>query len=288
STDAANPSTFFIVLPVGTLSEGFEVEVIDKDSHGNWTVGTTKDNTIIRSRICQMPACTVKIGVQLTSNGIYWATCNLGATSPTRYGDYYAFGETEPYYTSLTWNSDGTSATAVGWKTGKENGYWWPSYPSNENNHDGPDSGDPNFTEPFTFVDGNNLKTDNDAAYKHYNVLGCELNEGRWRIPTAYEFSNMVSNTDHEYTSNYKGTGIAGWIYKGRGTYTGRSIFLPLAGYFDGKDFGSGEGDYTTATRYSSKIAYRVHYYIDKKWNTWEDDRLHRYYGETIRPIKCN
>ena len=29
-------------------------------------------------------------------SGTIWATCNLGASSPEEYGDYYAWGDTEP------------------------------------------------------------------------------------------------------------------------------------------------------------------------------------------------
>lgn len=29
-------------------------------------------------------------------SGLKWATCNVGATKPEEYGNYYAWGETEP------------------------------------------------------------------------------------------------------------------------------------------------------------------------------------------------
>ena len=29
-------------------------------------------------------------------SGTKWATCNVGASKPEEYGDYYAWGETEP------------------------------------------------------------------------------------------------------------------------------------------------------------------------------------------------
>ena len=291
SPSKTTPTTFFIVLPVGTLSNGFEVEVIDKDSHGNWTVGTTKDNTIIRSRIRQMPVCTVKIGVQLYAGGPYWATCNLGATSPTRYGDYYAWAETEPYYTSLSWN-DPTMPTVDNWKSGKENGYCWKSYPNNSAT-----TSDNGFNEwdPVPFDGDNNLLPKYDAA----NQYAWEADEGTWYIPTASEFETMIAKTSHTYTSNYKGTGIAGRIYQGTTTgYTDRSIFLPCAGYFWNTTFYQGddgydEANYTTATRYYSATsttykAYRFHYYSNHKYHTWDGDGLRRYFGETIRPVKRN
>ena len=43
-------------------------------------------------------------------SGLKWATCNVGASSPTGFGDYYAWGETELYYNyylgRLRWNAD--------------------------------------------------------------------------------------------------------------------------------------------------------------------------------------
>ena len=29
---------------------------------------------------------------------VKWATCNVGASKPEEYGDYFAWGETEPKY----------------------------------------------------------------------------------------------------------------------------------------------------------------------------------------------
>ena len=37
-------------------------------------------------------------------SGTLWATCNVGATTPEGYGDYFAFGETEPK-TNYCWNT---------------------------------------------------------------------------------------------------------------------------------------------------------------------------------------
>ena len=40
-------------------------------------------------------------------SGTLWATCNIGANSPEEYGDYFAWGETEPkedyYWTTYKW-----------------------------------------------------------------------------------------------------------------------------------------------------------------------------------------
>ena len=38
-------------------------------------------------------------------SGLKWATCNIGASSPEEYGNYYAWGETEPKSTYTEYNS---------------------------------------------------------------------------------------------------------------------------------------------------------------------------------------
>ena len=71
-----------------------------------------------------IPKDAVDLGVWGTrENGakykVYWRDRNLGADTPEGYGDYYAWGEVEPYYESLE---------PLVWKKGKEAGYDWPSY----------------------------------------------------------------------------------------------------------------------------------------------------------------
>ena len=43
--------------------------------------------------------------VDMGTNGVLWATCNLGASSPEEYGNYYAWGEiaTKDYYSEKNW-----------------------------------------------------------------------------------------------------------------------------------------------------------------------------------------
>ncbi len=47
-------------------------------------------------------------------SGTLWATCNVGASSPEEYGDYFAWGETEPkttYFWSTYKYCQGTETT---------------------------------------------------------------------------------------------------------------------------------------------------------------------------------
>ena len=58
-------------------------------------------------------------------SGTLWATCNVGANSPEEYGDYFAWGETEPksYYSLSTYKlCDGTYNTNTKYCTKEGNG----------------------------------------------------------------------------------------------------------------------------------------------------------------------
>lgn len=98
--------------------------------------------------------------------GKKWATKNLGATtiagSPaTCYGDYYAWGETQPRYTGLD-ISGANSVSATGWKSGYSTGYSAGNCPA------------------YT---GATLDAEHDAATK---ALGPE-----WHIPTSVDFLEL-------------------------------------------------------------------------------------------------
>lgn len=144
-------------------------------------------------------------------SGLKWASFNLGATAPEEYGDYFAWGDTQPYY---------TSQTASGWKFGKEAGYVWSSYQwsmgSNTtltkyctaSNH-----GYNGFTDGKSVLD----RTD-DAAMTN---LG-----GKWRMPTVQEMDELRNECIWEWTVE---GGVNGCLVTGP---NGNSIFLPAAGIF--------------------------------------------------------
>ena len=84
---------------------------------------------------------------------VKWATFNVGATSPEDYGDYFAWGETEPKE-EYTWEN-----------------YKWC------------DGTDANMTK-YNATDGKTiLELDDDAAYVNWG--------GKWRMPTEEEFTEL-------------------------------------------------------------------------------------------------
>lgn len=59
----------------------------------------------------------------------------------------------------------------------------------------------------------------------------------KWRMPTMEEFLALTSpdNCRCSFTYDYEGTGVNGFLCKGKGIYSSNSVFLPAAGTFNGK-----------------------------------------------------
>lgn len=154
---------------------------------------------------------------------VKWATCNVGATSPEGYGDYYAWGETTTK-SSYTWNN------YLGGKMTSKN-----------------DCG--TYKDPLKDYVYPNEKS---IASTQYDVAHTKWG-GEWRLPTFEEQSELCKDCYWEWTNNYNGTRKAGYIiYKvkdksDRGKYSygytaptatytlsDTHIFLPASGYRSG------------------------------------------------------
>ena len=157
---------------------------------------------------------------------VKWATRNLGADKPEEIGDFFAWGEVEPHYSSLN---------PLTWKAGKETGYDWKAYRW----CDGTAIGYTKYFNPDYDGQGTchwagkgepdgkmELDPEDDAAHV---ILG-----GSWRMPTVEEVKELADTKKNE---NYK------WEYKSLNgqegmfvTYlvNGNSIFLPNTGMWEG------------------------------------------------------
>ena len=149
---------------------------------------------------------------------VKWASCNLGATVPEEFGDYYAWAEIEPFYSSLD---------PLTWKADKPDGYSWNScswfgsqYPKlTKYCPAGLDiywgmEGDP---DGKTIID-----PDDDAATV---ALGSP-----WRIPTEAEWNELESQCTWTWATH---DGVDGFEITAA---NGNGIFLPAAGIFDAVD----------------------------------------------------
>ncbi len=184
-------------------------------------------------RIQAIPSAPVPEAVDLgLPSGLKWASFNLGASSPEEYGDYFAWGETEPYYSNLD---------PLTWKDGKSGGYSWSSYKWCIGDYKNLtkycyDSyyGFNGFTDTKTVLD-----LEDDAASV---ILG-----SGWRMPTDAEWTELRNNCTWTWTTQ---NGIAGRRVTAR---NGNSIFLPAAGYRSGTNlYDAGyDGEYWSSTLYT-------------------------------------
>ena len=129
-------------------------------------------------------------------SGLLWATCNVGATSPEDYGDYFAWGETTPKDT-YNWSTyqycNGSGSTLTKYCNSSSYGY-------------------------NGFVDNiNTLLPEDDAAAANWG--------NGWRMPTKEEFEELYNNTTVTWTTQ---NGVNGRLFT---SANGNSLFLPAAGY---------------------------------------------------------
>ena len=131
---------------------------------------------------------------------VKWATCNVGATKPEEYGDYFAWGETQ-----LKSNYD--------WST-----YKWcnGSYDTHTKY---------NTNSIYGTVDNKTvLDLSDDAARANWG--------GSWRMPTTEEQQELIDNCTWTWTTQ---DGVYGHkVTSKKSGYTNKSIFLPAAGYRSG------------------------------------------------------
>lgn len=181
---------------------------------------------------------------------VKWASCNVGATKPEEYGEYYAWGETEKKE-DYSWETykwcKGTEKSMTKYCTQKKFGY-------------------------RKFVDNKTvLDPEDDVAHVKWG-------EG-WRMPTKDEFKELREKCIWEWTTQ---NGVNGYSVKGP---NGNSIFLPAAGHRLGThlyDRGS-YGYYWSATlgEDDSDSAFNLYSCGGGYWNNdWIRD-----YGHTVRPV---
>ena len=185
-------------------------------------------------------------------SGNLWAKCNLGASAPEAYGDYYAWGETTPKqkytYPNHKWYKEG--APSLGF--------------TKYNNEDGKLS----------------LEDKDDAVIQ-------KLGNG-WRTPTLADFREL---TNQKYTTIEKTTlnGVAG--YQITSKRNKKSIFIPFAGFRNDKpQTREISSDQTVAVCMTNQR--RIDDQVFNCWAfAFEQDRIRRYGkrrpdGISIRPVK--
>lgn len=176
-----------------------------------------------------IPEGAVDMGIVMTREDgstykLYWAETNLCESGlcqrPEDLGDYYAWGETQPYYAA----GHSQDNPCTDWRSGK-NGYYWNSYKwCNGDNY--------KLTRycPMEKTDDWNGsgKPDNKTELRDYDYADDAARavlKGNWRLPTRAEWAalrkqctwNLINVND---VLGYQVTAD-----------NGNSIFIPAAGF---------------------------------------------------------
>lgn len=247
-------------------------KVISVDNAGNLTakgLGTCTITCAATDTSKVVSTCTVTVkpfykGHELvdlgitdaSGNPIYWATCNVGASSPQLYGNYYAWGET-------------STKTTYDWATYKH---------CNEGNKlaltrycNSSSYGLPDKRIVLEGID--------DAATYNWG-------EG-WRTPSDAEIAKLRTECKWRWVSSYNGIQVNGYTVTGKKEgYTDKTIFIPAAGYYEGGELKSKAtlGAYWSSSLYSDGYNY-YSYILSIDASTWSKNRLNRCNGLTVRPV---
>ncbi len=184
-------------------------------------------------------------------SGLKWASFNLGATKPEKYGDYFAWGETEPKsnysWSTYKWCMNGSSSQLTKYCNNSSYGY--------------------------------NGFTDNKAVLEPEDDAAAVALGGSWRMATYAEWDELKTKCTWNWTTQ---NGVEGRLVTGP---NGNSIFLPAAGYWSGTGLGDvGSSGYYWSSSLNTDYpnnAYGVGfdlYFVD--WKNYG-----RCYGQSVRPV---
>ena len=289
----AKGNSYCIVVPTGTINRMWKISFTAKDDEKKYTRYCSKLLTIERNKIINLGNFAtdspfwadehrgnkvtyeqeVDLGLTITGSDnkkykVIFANANLTATglaaSATDYGDYFAWGAREPWYSSATRT----------WKDGKSDGYIQANAPLYEG------SSYTKYTNQYDV-----LEAADDAARQ---ILG-----GDWQIPTQAIWQALYdANKDKVYwgpegnkalettTSGIQGIKIS--KKEDSNTY----IFLPAAGWVNGTKFENvgSKFYYWSGTANSTNTSYA--YNLSNYGDVFASDYSYRYSGFSVRPVR--
>ena len=230
--------------------------------------GWTSEGTVTVNPVTNQKTPPGLVAVDM-GNGLKWANMNVGAESVTDFGDYFAWGETMPYY------QEGYSqeSPCSHWIDGKS-GYNWASYSLCNGSHTTMNRYC--TTDIFGYVDNKTrLERIHDAASANWG--------GNWRTPTDDEWIWLYDNCNWAWKTTDDGYACNGMLLISK--VNGNQIFLPAAGRRDGTDlnFAGSRGYYWSPYIANGTPSLAFHLYFNS-----DDVNLfasHRYYGLPLRPV---
>lgn len=180
-------------------------------------------------------------------SGTLWATCNIGAASPEEYGDYFAWGETEPK-TTYDWENykynNGDECQLTKYCNNSAEGY-------------------NGFTDTLTM-----LQPNDDAATVNWGY--------GWSMPTKEQWEELIDNTSGTVT---RWNGVRGNLFTAT---NGNSIFLPYACHYEESGFISKpKVSYYWSSSLNEELCGFALYF----WDWLINEASYRSEGLSVRPV---
>ncbi len=227
------------------------------------------------------------------SKTLKWKKMNLGATTvagsgETCYGDYYAWGETRPYYVTRTWDNTNKKWTVNNWYPYKLDGYDWQTYCNGSN----------------SFAEWNPTPYDNTTKKLNpeYDVVQQKVGNG-WRMPTKEDFKDLYDACGGSYDKEtYKSPqtcgettlfklgvywcasydGVAGCLFCD-GT---NKLFFPATGVgFKTNLNNAGSYGYYWSSSLSGTTTNAFYLNCGGENKVEPQKQSYRYYGGSVRPV---
>ena len=187
-------------------------------------------------------------------SGTLWATCNVGASRPEDYGNYYAWGETSTKST-YDWN---TYRYANG-DFDKLTKY------CNKSNY-----GDNGFTDNLT-----ELQSGDDPAAANWG--------NGWQTPSMDQCVELLNYTDFEWTTQ---NGVNGWQFTSR--MNGQTLFLPAAGRCDSAFYDVGSSGWYWSRSLLTDTPDGAWYFVFDSDDWFVGNDRTRINNFSVRPVREN
>jgi hypothetical protein len=186
-------------------------------------------------------------------SGTLWATCNVGASKPEEYGDYFAWGETA------------TKGTYYDWDTYK--------YANGDNDSLTKYCNDANY--------GNNGFTDKQVALQAGDDAATAKWGNGWRMPSEAQWKELKNNTSHQQMTK---NGMKGCLFTSK--KNGQTLFLPAAGHrWDGESYYLDIGGYWSRS-FDTDYPRNAWLFFLGQYGDCGMSSHCRGYGYSVRPVR--
>lgn len=241
--------TFYIALPAGDYTSFIFTDHQGKSCPKTLKNGKTfsiKANQILSIQFTELNHWYVDLGLP---SGTCWATFNVGANSPEEYGDYFAWGETEPKST-----------------------YDWSTYKLCNGSYD--------TLTKYTGYSDSELELSDDVAYVKW---------GRnWRMPSLTQMCELMEDgyTTTKWTTS---NGVSGLLVTSKLNGRSIFLPAGGAKSGDKWGATGGRGFYWTRTLKSKENWYaRDLNFAQYDVTISNDEDSQRKYGYSVRPVYSN